>query len=127
MKLLTATIWYFSLGSLGFLLAYNVAGVPPDSVHDLYYFFEAAKDFLFVLSFFFLTKKDIEQIKAGKYAYMLWPAGIYFAIRLIWAIIKPLTNLEEEDPSMVMTVFTALVTGVIIFLVVDLRKRAREL
>lgn len=114
MRLLVIAIVFY-LGGLAIHLTY---GNNSPGYTAFYYIWEKGKDLLFLLSILYLIPKE--------HRWLIKPLWIYALIRLLWEIIKPFTDLATDHPTVIKGLFTALLTGVIILLIKDLRQRKKR-
>lgn len=127
MKLLLEWIWIFAFGSLAFLLEADFEVERTDMWANLYYIWDIGKDLFIFIVILKLRREDFEKIRAKEYRLTIYSTIIYLSIRSLWALIKPLTTLDENHPLMVSVMFTAALIILITLLLVDLKKRKKEL
>jgi len=117
MKILKIAAGVYVIGALVFLMKANL-DLWGDAWDTFYFVWAKGKDVLFFLAILYLLKPEQKWI--------IKPLLFYASINLLWELIRPLTNLDVNHPLMVTMIFTALIIGVIVYLIRDLRMLKRK-
>lgn len=112
MRLLVIAIGFFIIGSFIFLVRADFSLYSPEW-DTLYFMWAKGKDCLFFGSILYLLDKDKQ--------WLIRPILFYSLINLAWELLKPMTGWDINNPVMVTTIFTALLIGVIMYLIKDLK------
>lgn len=118
-KLANFAIWYFIVGMIYIHVRATFLPYEQTIWDDLYYIWNNG---LFLLLFILVRCFVID-----KYRSSFNPIIFYSLIRFLWEVASPITNrVEVNHPTATTVLFSILLTGAIILLLADLKKRYRD-